>query len=188
MISDQATELSHIIEDLLVAARADIGTIAIRPQELDLRSEAEVVFAGMESPVEIEVRSDVVAWADPLRVRQIIRNLAVNAGRYGGDQQRAIISECDGQAVFEMYDSGDPIPEDARERIFQPYGRAHQAAGTTASVGLGLAVSRQLANLMGGSLEYVYDEGSVFRLTLPAATTLALVDGPGDDTTASARR
>ena len=114
--------------------------------------------------------------ADSLRVRQIIRNLAVNAGRYGGDRQRAIIYERGGEAVFEMYDSGAPIPDDARERIFQPYGRAHDSAGTTASVGLGLSVSRQLAGLMGGSLEYLYDGGSVFRLTLPAATRQPAVE------------
>jgi signal transduction histidine kinase len=135
----------------------------------DLHAETEAVFAGMESPVTVEHNGDVVAWADPVRVRQIIRNLAVNAGRYGGDHQKAIIYEFGGEAVFEMFDSGDPIPDEARERIFQPYGRAHRDAGTTASVGLGLAVSRQLATLMGGSLEYLYDEGSVFRLTLPSA-------------------
>jgi signal transduction histidine kinase len=168
VVVKQSEEISYLVEDLLVGARADIGTIAIRPEALDLRSEIEAVFAGMDSPVPMEVRSEVVAWADPVRVRQIIRNLAVNAGRYGGVNQKAIIDEREGAAVFEMFDSGDPIPEEARERIFQPYGRAHREAGTTASVGLGLAVSRQLANLMGGSLEYLYDGGSVFRLTLPA--------------------
>ncbi|MDH3248974.1 MAG: HAMP domain-containing histidine kinase [Acidimicrobiia bacterium] len=183
----QSEEVSYLVEDLLVGARADIGTIAIRPEELDLRTQAEAVFAGMESPVEVEVRSEILSWADPLRVRQIIRNLAVNAGRYGGDRQKAIIYERDGQAVFDMYDSGDPIPEEARERIFQPYGRAHHAAGTTASVGLGLAVSRQLAGLMGGSLEYVYDGGSVFRLTLPGATERGVIEAVGDETKAPAR-
>ena len=172
----QSEEVSYLVEDLLIGARADIGTIAIRPGEVDLMTEAEAVFAALETPIELEVRSDVAALADSLRVRQIIRNLAVNAGRYGGDRQRAIIYERGGEAVFEMYDSGAPIPDDARERIFQPYGRAHHSAGTTASVGLGLSVSRQLAGLMGGSLEYLYDGGSVFRLTLPAATRQPAVE------------
>lgn len=60
-----------------------------------------------------------------------------------------------------------PFPVTQGERIFQPYGRAHEESGTTESIGLGLAVSRQLAVLMGGSLEYRYESGSVFRLTLP---------------------
>jgi signal transduction histidine kinase len=173
VVVKQSEEVSYLVEDLLVGARADIGTIAIRPQDLDLTEEVEAVVGGMESSIAVEVRSKVSVWADPVRVRQIIRNLAVNAERYGGDELRAIVDECDGQAVFEMYDTGEPIPEWARERIFQPYGRAHRVAGTTASVGLGLAVSRQLAHLMGGSLEYHYDDGSVFRLTLPTSTALS---------------
>ncbi len=189
VVVKQSEEVSYLVEDLLVGARADIGTIAIRPEDIDIRSEVEAVFTGMESPVPVEVRSEVVAWADPIRVRQIIRNLAVNAGRYGGTHQRAIIDEREGSAIFEMFDSGDPIPEDARERIFQPYGRAHRDAGTTASVGLGLAVSRQLANLMGGTLEYLYDGGSVFRLTLPASgRTEPVEDGAGLGASTPARR
>ncbi len=183
----QSEEVSYLVEDLLVGARADIGTIAIRPEELDLRVEAEAVFVGMEAPAEIEVRSTIAVWADPVRVRQIIRNLAVNAGRYGGERQKAIIYQHEGEAVFEMFDSGGPIPEDARERIFLPYGRAHRAAGTTASVGLGLAVSRQLARLMAGSLEYLYEEGSVFRLTLPGATRRPGSEQAVDDAKASVR-
>lgn len=173
VVVKQSQEISYLVEDLLVGARADIGTIAIRPEDIDLRADVEAVFAGLESPVPTDVRSDVVAFADPVRVRQIIRNLAVNASRYGGTHQRAIIDEREGVVIFEMFDSGDPIPEDARERIFQPYERAHSEAGTTASVGLGLAVSRQLANLMGGSLEYLYEGGSVFRLTLPSSRRAA---------------
>lgn len=184
----QSEEVSYLVEDLLIGARADIGTIAIRPGEIDLGAEAATVLAGMEAPVEIEARSNVTAWADPLRVRQIIRNLAVNAARYGGDHRKAIISERDGDAVFEMYDSGDPIPEEARERIFQPYGRAHHIAGTTASVGLGLSVSRQLAGLMGGSLHYFYDEGSVFRLTLPGIDEPTSRGDSVDDEKAPAHR
>ncbi len=165
----QSEEVSYLVEDLLVGARADIGTIAIRSEQFDLAAEVEAVLNGMELTVPIEVRSHVDAWADPIRVRQIVRNLVVNAVRYGGAETKAIVYEQDAAAVFEMYDTGAAIPEEARERIFQPYGRAHDERGTTASVGLGLAVSRQLATLMEGSLEYLYDRGSVFRLTLPRA-------------------
>jgi signal transduction histidine kinase len=165
----QSEEVSYLVEDLLVGARADIGTIAIRPEEVDMVAEVEAVVGGMEFSVPIEAHADVAALADPVRVRQIVRNLVVNAARYGGEEMKAIVYERGGRSVFEMYDTGTPIPEAAREHIFQPYGRAHNEPGTTASVGLGLAVSRQLATLMGGSLDYIYDEGSVFRLTLPGA-------------------
>ena len=170
----QSEEVSYLVEDLLVGARADIGTIAIRPTELDLAVETEEVFRGLERHIPIEVRSRDLAWADPVRVRQIIRNLAVNSQRYGGEQQQAIISSAGDHVFFDMYDNGRAIPHSARERIFQPYGRAHEGNGTTESVGLGLAVSRQLAVLMGGTLEYLYESGSVFRLTLPRCVAPAV--------------
>ena len=173
IIGRQSQEVSYLVEDLLVGARADLGTIAIRPEPIDLTGEVSDVVDGLDDPPVLEQRACAEAFADPVRVRQIIRNLVVNAQRYGGETRRAIVSEEDGSAIFEMFDTGAPIPEELRARIFEPYGRAHDASGTTESVGLGLAVSRQLAELMGGSLEYRYDDGSVFRLVLPTRAVVA---------------
>jgi signal transduction histidine kinase len=65
-------------------------------------------------------------------------------------------------------DNGRGIPLDERERIFDPYERAHDAPGLTASMGLGLTISRGLARLMGGDLTYRYEGGeSIFELLLP---------------------
>ena len=57
-------------------------------------------------------------------------------------------------------------PED-RETVFLPYGRSASGSRAKSSIGLGLTVSRRLAELMDGSLEYVVGEGATFRLTLP---------------------
>ena len=167
IIANQSQELSFLVEDLLVGARADIGTIAIRPQSVDLTEEMTEAMTGLMNPPETMTSGLVLAHADPIRVRQIIRNLVVNAQRYGGEVRKAGVCEVDGMAAFEMFDSGDPIPENLRQHIFEPYGRAHRNNGTTESVGLGLAVSRQLAELMGGTLDYHYEDGAVFRLMLP---------------------
>jgi signal transduction histidine kinase len=60
------------------------------------------------------------------------------------------------------------VPEDERERIFEPYASAHGVRAHAGSIGLGLAVSRELARLMGGDLTYRYqDDESIFELTLP---------------------
>ena len=68
-----------------------------------------------------------------------------------------------------VIDDGDGIPEADRERVFEPYERAHHDPGRTESVGLGLAVSRTLARHMGGELSYEYkDESSRFLLRLPS--------------------
>ena len=70
--------------------------------------------------------------------------------------------------MLEVRDDGPGIPEDHREAVFDAYHRAHDPKGQPASVGLGLSVSRHLVRLMGGDLDYLFDDGwSVFRLEMP---------------------
>jgi signal transduction histidine kinase len=109
----------------------------------------------------------VFASGDPVRVRQILRNLVVNAHRYGGSERRMALTDSNGTVTFEIRDSGGPLPETIAQRIFEPYQRAHHGEGSPASIGLGLAVSRQLAAMMGGDVRYHHDGESVFSLVLP---------------------
>lgn len=64
-------------------------------------------------------------------------------------------------------DNGEGIPEDARDSIFEPYDRGDNATVVSESFGLGLSISRALARLMGGDLEYRRTERSQFVLSLP---------------------
>jgi signal transduction histidine kinase len=110
------------------------------------------------------------AVGDDARVRQILRNLLTNAVRYGGPNVAIeAIPDGDGVAIT-VTDDGDGVPEEAWERIFEPYQRGHETPGLPGSVGIGLAISRQLASLMGGDLTYRFEDGlSLFRLTLRGA-------------------
>ncbi len=111
---------------------------------------------------------NVIASADPIRVRQIVRNLLTNADRYGGDSVQVETRVADDAAVLIVRDSGDPLPAERRELIFEPYESSGPVRGQPAAIGLGLAVSRTLAELMGGSISYDHDgEWSVFELRLP---------------------
>lgn len=170
LIADQSREMSNLIEDLLVAARADIGKIPIRLVETKLMDNLEqVVFAFAKSDrdrVQIE-GADIVADVDPVRFRQILRNLISNAIRYGGDEIKVTIKTQGSDVVVSVYDNGVGIPHGMRERVFDPYARAHSSDGVPNSVGLGLTVSRQLAGLMGGKINYRFDTGSFFELRLP---------------------
>ena len=106
---------------------------------------------------------------DPVRVRQIFRNLLANADRYGGPRIIVRVDRFGDVYALSVIDDGSGIPETERERIFDPYCRAHNQVGRTESVGLGLTVSRQLARLMNGDLSYDYRSGhSIFTVTLPA--------------------
>ena len=110
------------------------------------------------------------ALADPIRVRQIIRNLVTNALRYGGDEI-TITTHRDGPDVTLVFsDNGEGIPNEYRQRIFEPYHRGESGTAEPQSIGLGLAVSRQLARLMDGDLTLRSDLGpATFQLTLPKA-------------------
>ncbi|MDF1595886.1 MAG: PAS domain S-box protein [Acidimicrobiia bacterium] len=172
LIADQATEVSAIVQDLLVAARADIGTITISPTVIQVSEEVEAAIKTVPPDLTDRIQFDITsvsAWADPGRFRQIIRNLVSNALRYGGPSVRIHAHNGGGRAVINVTDDGAGIALEDRQRIFDPYYRAHDTPSQPASVGLGLSVSRQLAVLMGGDLSYDYSDGlSTFSVRLPA--------------------
>lgn len=170
MVATQSREMADIVEDLLVAARTDDGSVAVVPETVELIGLAETVVTYLSIPSSRTFRIDgdpTEAWADPGRVRQIVRNLITNAIRYGGDHI-TINVERHGSAVLEVIDDGPGVPDDSVVAVFEPYQRAHNRPTQPSSVGLGLTLSRRLARLMGGDLEYAPRDGlCVFRLTLP---------------------
>lgn len=175
LIADQSAEVANIVEDLLVAARADIGRIAISRRETHVGQQVTAVLAalGVDDSTNVSVSSnaeeDDRALADATRVRQIIRNLLTNAIRYGGSEVDLKVRRRNGSVLVTVTDDGPGVPEERRESIFEPYERAHTVSTQPASVGLGLTVSRQLARLMGGDLTYESGpDGSSFELSLPA--------------------
>ena len=169
-IAKESADVSAIVEDLLAAARIEIGQLAMSPQTVDLREAVESALAafGEMSEVTVDVAGSVVA--DPGRLRQIVRNLIGNARRYGGPQVEVSSRLAGGQVILTVADSGSGIPADLQEWVFEPFASAHRIEGVPTSVGLGLTVSRNLATMMGGTLGYSYEDGwSRFSLTLPAA-------------------
>ncbi|MFW2340220.1 MAG: ATP-binding protein [Acidimicrobiia bacterium] len=169
---EQGSDLTNIISDLLVAARADIGALEVESVPVNLHPQVLQVLDSIEQVTKTSVTGEQVrALGDADRIRQVLRNLVSNAVRYGGDHVRVEVLADGTEACVLVCDSGAPIPEEDRERIFEPYRRAHNAPGLVDSLGLGLAISRQLARLMGGDLTYRYENGeSVFELTLPIST------------------
>lgn len=173
LIAQQSAEVAHIVEDLLVAARADIGKLPIHAHTVDL---VEQVERAIRSVPELNLSVHRVNGANPLahadgsRVRQIVRNLLSNARRYGGATVQIRCGSTGATSWIEVIDDGDGIPAAEAHKVFEAYERAHNAEGQPLSVGLGLTVSLMLAELMGGGLTYVYEHGrSVFRLELPQA-------------------
>jgi signal transduction histidine kinase len=168
MVVEQGAELSNIIDDLLTHARAEAGTLQVDSLKFNLTDEALTVAAshGVELP---DVGVSVWALGDPMRMRQILRNLITNARRYGGPNVGVRV-EADGEnAAVLVVDDGSGVPEAEVKSIFEPYITAHQIGTQPGSVGLGLSVALSMARMMGGDLTHTRQDGvTIFKLSLPA--------------------
>jgi signal transduction histidine kinase len=177
IVAESSREMADLVEDLLVAARSEDSSLPVFPDRIDLSLLAQSVVAQLTIPdgVDVEVEdADFIAFGDPVRVRQIIRNLLSNAFRYGMSPISVSASLTGEVVTLDVKDSGPGIPSADRERIFEQYRRADTSRTVETSVGLGLALSRRLARLMNGTLTYVDGSGTTFRLSLPRPS--------GDDT------
>lgn len=170
VIASESMEMADLIEDLLVAARSQDGALPVFPESVDLALLTKTTLSHVAVPDGTIVNvHDVpsVGYADPVRVRQIIRNLLTNAFRYGGTTVTVSFGEQEGEAWVDVHDNGNGIPESDWTAIFEAYGRSRTGAEVKASVGLGLTLSRRLSALMGGSLNYMDGDGCTFRLSVP---------------------
>jgi signal transduction histidine kinase len=118
---------------------------------------------------------DEVIWADAERVRQILLNLVMNAVKYGtaGSGQVVLNASATPHVVsIHVADNGPGIPEEKLEAIFDPFVQlSNGLSDRRGGVGLGLAISRDLARAMNGELrvESTVGVGSRFTLQLPRA-------------------
>jgi signal transduction histidine kinase len=168
LVAEQAVDMMAIVEDLLTAAKADQGQLTIEASPTDLSEVAESVVEQLR--LDSQVQGHAVAWADPGRTRQVIRNLVVNAARYGGPKVELIAGANGSMVWLDVTDDGEGVTPEQEKALFRPFA-AHDRR--TDSHGLGLALSRQLAVLMGGDLTYTRANGrTVFRFTLPKAVAL----------------
>jgi signal transduction histidine kinase len=171
MLVDQGDELSNIVDDLVVAARADLGHLEVVAVPIHLRAQTNQVLEAIDPNGHLSVRvagNEVAALGDPSRVRQIIRNLITNAARHGGTSIEVALHLDEVGAHLLVVDDGRGVPDGHQDGIFEAYHRAHAVPGVTRSLGLGLFLSRTLARLMSGDVSYRRVAGqTIFDLTLP---------------------
>ena len=136
---------------------------------------AEFALRAAERNVELELtQPDEPCWAraDPAACARVVRILLDNALRYAPPGEPIDVSAPSdgGRVVVEVADRGPGVPEDEREHIFERFHRG-AATGAEHGFGLGLAIGRELAERMSGTLVLADSErGARFRLTLPATT------------------
>lgn len=171
-IARESADLAAIIDDLLVAARSELELVAVTSESVELKPLIEEVLQRLGETVgdTAHLSGPDDSWSvrgDPARIRQVVRNLVVNARRYGGERLEVRLQRDATSSRLQVADSGLSLPPDEWERIFEPYHRVHRVVSKPASLGIGLSVSRHLARLMGGDLVYRHEDGwSIFEVSL----------------------
>jgi len=167
LVADESEQVAALVDDLLVIARLQGGTLSIDSESVEISPLVVHASRIWDRPVAVTCGPKRV-WGDPVRIRQIVRNLVSNARRYGGPNLEVDVVADGGWVAVQVRDDGDGVSAARADEIFEPYGRAHHRPGRTDSVGLGLTVSRELAELMGGSVDYSRRDGwTIFELRLP---------------------
>jgi PAS domain S-box-containing protein len=175
LIAHQAAEMTSLVDDLLVAARDDVGDVAVVPEVVDVSEMVKGLVTGLDVEVDLPIGTELSAWADPQRLRQIVRNLLSNAQRHGGETLRVAVRRLDDCIVVTVSDDGPGVDPADADAIFEAYQRADGSSVKRGSVGLGLSVARQLARLMDGDLAYRRSENwTTFTLVIPSSERLGL--------------
>jgi signal transduction histidine kinase len=182
-IRQNQVHLTTLITAMLTFVRSESGRLEYRftevPVQRAIREVTDMLYgAAAERQLTIIHQPgdvDAVVWADADRVRQILLNLVMNAVKYGRAAHEEITvttTTTPGTIRIAVTDDGPGIPEDKLEAIFDPFvqltnGLTDQRSG----VGLGLAISRELAEAMNGELTVssTVGVGSRFTLELPRA-------------------
>ncbi len=183
-INSEADALLDIINDILDVSKIEAGKMGLEETVFDLGA----LFDNLAAPLKIRAHAkglafsaiiapEVPTWliGDPVRLRQILMNLAGNALKFTETGEIGIRAEPVEQTppwiqlAFEVSDTGIGVPEDKQGDIFNSFS---QADGSTTrkygGTGLGLSISRQLVEMMGGSIIHTPKPGggSVFRFTI----------------------
>lgn len=198
LIESNATHLLSLVDNVLDQASLEMGQLALHPvptRLAELLRETQAMFKPLAARRGLEFRlhrrGNPPEWIeiDATRLRQVIINLVGNGIKYADRGFVALISTWqDDRLQVSVSDTGPGVPQSARDRIFLPFHREADASGKQGA-GLGLAISAQLVELMGGTLRLVDRPGggSVFGFSVPARRVGDAVASTGPEAGAGRR-
>lgn len=181
-IRHNQVHLLTLISDVLTFVRSESAQLEYRLSAVSARSALRDVVDMLQGAADKQLSivdspgdADAEVWADPDRVRQILLNLVMNAVKYATTADAGIILSVTAtpqDVAINVADSGPGIPARQLAAIFDPFVQLPSGLGNRrGGVGLGLAISRDLARAMNGDLTVVstVGVGSRFTLRLPRA-------------------
>ncbi|MEA2387036.1 MAG: hypothetical protein QOJ22_1210 [Thermoleophilaceae bacterium] len=180
MVASQAARLGQITEAVLLATQLDRGTLPVVPEPVDIGELTRATVEAMRSQlppaadVDVDVSPDVgTASGARDRIQQVLVNLLDNAVKYGGDGRVSVrVEPANGAVRILVADSGPGIPFAEQERIFEKFYRSGpELTRAPGGTGLGLYISRELVQRMGGRLDVQSEPGTgaTFVVELPRA-------------------
>jgi len=196
-VQKSADVLLGVVNDILDIAKIETGRLQVDAVELELRSLIEDTVAllgeraqdkGLELVCEIEQDMATLLRGDPGRLRQVLANLVGNAVKFTEEGEVLVsarrVEETESILVFrvEVRDTGIGVTPEAQKMLFQPFVQADGGpARRHGGMGLGLAISRQLIELMGGrlGLESQPEKGSLFWFELSLPKLVGVQGNPG---------
>ena len=177
IVDRQTDRLILLVEDLLVVSRIEAGKITLHPEPVDPSTFLGHVVQGMgEHGDRVRVGAQPglpdSVLVDPKRLGQILKNLLQNALKFSPTEHpvHAEVARFEGGLAFTVTDLGPGIPADELERIFERFHQTDSAATRRSEgAGLGLYITKQLVEAMGGRIEVRSElgAGSTFSVMIP---------------------
>jgi signal transduction histidine kinase len=178
-IRSSANHLLSIIEEILTLSRMDAGKEKVHVEHVDVNELLDSV-ASMAEPLvgakglnfTLEKHEDAAEIeTDSIKLRQVLINLLSNAVKYTDSGTVSLKSEVRNGAIdFSVIDTGIGVSPEHHEKIFEPFWQVEDTTTRRAGgTGLGLAVTRQFVDLLGGSIDVTSapGKGSTFRVSIP---------------------
>ena len=180
-INHAGEHLLKLINDILELSKIEAGRMVLKPANFDLHAllnDMQMLFKeraqAKQLKLTVEIPGDLPQFvvADDQKLRQIFINLIGNAIKFtsnGGVALRARVDKSNdntNRLIVEVRDSGPGIPEDELGKLFKQFEQTSAGIKTSSGTGLGLALSRELAMLMGGNIAVssIVGIGSVFTI------------------------
>jgi PAS domain S-box-containing protein len=195
-IQQAGWHLLHMINDTLDLSRIESGTLKLSLDAVDLHGALRATRALLEQSaqrrrVTVDQQLDPQAstiLGDETRIKQVLTNLLSNAIKYNVERGHVEVTSRlhDAETVeIDVIDTGLGMTDEQLAQLFQPFNRLGREASGTEGTGIGLVISRRLAELMGGTLHAhsTPGRGSTFVLRLPRAKPAhgMAAPGPADD-------
>lgn len=192
---ESSKRLMHVLNDLLDYSRLEAGKLELEEREMEpglIVGDAVAACRSQTLQKEIEVQSHIdpqipkTVIGDQLRVSQIVLNFVSNAAKFTESGKISISAELitqDENSIvirFSVKDTGVGISQETLAKLFQPFVQADASTSRRyGGSGLGLSISRNFAELMGGTATAVSEpgRGSEFRVDLPFKKSMREADG-----------